>query len=126
MSSGLLASNCMLTEPGATLSQFAGEAIRCKRLPNDVVIEMEDPRCKIVAVEMDDLRCKSLLNRVALEIEDPRCNRVAIRMAVGSRGRCSGALVSMHEAIALSSTPLFTRHNSWNPVMIAPICNIRR
>jgi hypothetical protein len=46
VSSGLLASNCMLTEPGATLSQFAGEAIGCKRLPNDVVIEMEDPRCE--------------------------------------------------------------------------------
>jgi hypothetical protein len=58
----------MLTEQGATLSQFAGEAIGCKRLPNDVVLEMEDPRCK------------SLLNRVVLEIEDPRCNRVAIRM----------------------------------------------
>jgi hypothetical protein len=93
VSGGLLASNCMLTEPGATLSQFAGEAIGGKRLPNDV------------AIEMDDLRCKSRLNRVVLEIEDPRCNRVAIRMEVGSRGRCSDALVSMHETIALSSTP---------------------
>ena len=107
MSSGLLASNCMLTEPGATLSQFAGEAIGCKRLPNDVVIEMEDPRCKIVAIEMDDLRCrsplnavvieiedlrcKSLLNRVVLEIEDPRCNRVAIRM---EDPRCESLLMT--------------------------------
>jgi hypothetical protein len=57
---------------------------------------MEDPRCKIVAIEIDDLRCrsplngvvieiedlrcKSLLNRVVLEIEDPRCSSVAIRM----------------------------------------------
>jgi len=62
----------------------------------DVVIEMEDPRCKIVAIEMDDLRCrspfdgvvieiedlrcKSLLNRVVLEIEDARCSCVAIKM----------------------------------------------
>jgi hypothetical protein len=46
VNSGLLASNCMLAEPGATLSPFAGEAIGCKRLPNDVVIEMEDLRCK--------------------------------------------------------------------------------
>ena len=107
MSSGLLASNCTLTEPGATLSQFAGEAIRCKRLPNDVVIEMEDPRCKIVAIEMDDLRCrsplnavvieiedlrcKSLLNRVVLEIEDLRCNRVAIRM---EDPRCESLLMT--------------------------------
>jgi len=57
---------------------------------------MEDPRCKIVAMEMDelrgrsplngvviemeDLRCKSLSNRVVLEIEDLRCGRIAIRM----------------------------------------------
>ena len=57
---------------------------------------MEDPRCKIVAIEMDDLRCssalhgvvieiedlrcKSLLNRVVLEIEDSRCSCVAIKM----------------------------------------------
>ena len=66
MSSGLLASNCMLAEPGATLSPFAGEANGGKRLPNAVVIEMEDPRCK------------GLLSGVVLEIEDPRCNRVAI------------------------------------------------
>ena len=46
MSNGLLASNCMLTEPGATLSQFAGEVIGRKSLLNDVVIEMEDPRCE--------------------------------------------------------------------------------
>jgi hypothetical protein len=51
----------MLTEPGATLSQFAGEAIGCKRLPNDV------------AIEMDDLRCRSPLNAVVIEIEDLHC-----------------------------------------------------
>lgn len=56
---------------------------------------MEDTRCKIVAIEVDDLRCnrlndlviemgdfrcKSLLNRETLEIDDPRCNRMAIRV----------------------------------------------
>lgn len=61
MNSGLLASNCMLAEPGATLSPFAGEAIGCKRLPNDVVIEMEDLRCNRVAIRMEDPRCESLL-----------------------------------------------------------------
>ena len=107
MSSGLLASNCMLTEPGATLSRFAGEAIGCKRLPNDVVIEMEDPRCKIVAIEMDDLRCrnslngvvieiedfrcKSLIDRVVLEVEDTRCNRMAIKM---EDPRCKSLLMT--------------------------------
>ena len=64
--------------------------------PNHGVIEMEDPRCKIVAIEvydprrkgllsgvvieMEDLRCKSLLDRVVLEVEDPRHNRVVIEM----------------------------------------------
>ena len=57
---------------------------------------MEDPRCKIVAIEMDDLRCmnsldgvvieiedlrcKSLLNGVVLDIEDARCSCVSIKM----------------------------------------------
>ena len=95
MSNGLLASNCMLTEPGATLSQFAGEAIGCKRLPNDVVIEMEDPRCRsplnVVVIEIEDLHCKSLLSRVVLEIEDRRCNRVAIRM---EDPRCESLLMN--------------------------------
>jgi hypothetical protein len=58
VSSGLLASDCMLAEPGATLSQFAGEAIGCKRLPNDVAIEVEDPRCKRATVKMEDPRCE--------------------------------------------------------------------
>jgi hypothetical protein len=35
--------------------------VRCKSLPNDVEIEMEDPRCN------------SLLRGVVIEIEDPRC-----------------------------------------------------
>ena len=60
------------------------------------VIDMEDPRCKIVAVEMDelrsrsplngmliameDLRCRSLPNRATLEIEYPRCHCVQTKM----------------------------------------------
>ena len=57
---------------------------------------MEDSRCKVVAIEMDesrcrnsvngvvieieDFRCKSLIDRVVLEVEDARCNRSAIKM----------------------------------------------
>ena len=81
-------------------------AIGRKSLPNDGVIEMEDPRCRIAALEMDDLRCKGLLSgvmievedprykslyyRAALEIEDPRCNRVPIKM---EDPRCTSLLV---------------------------------
>lgn len=62
----------------------------------EAVIEMEDSRCRIVAIEtdelrgrspvngmvieMDDLRCKGLSNQVVLEIEDPRCGGIAIQM----------------------------------------------
>jgi len=60
------------------------------------VNEMDDARCKIAAIEMDelrgrsplsgvaiemeDLRCLGLSNRVALEIEDDRFSRLAIQM----------------------------------------------
>ena len=93
-------------QTASPLSQFAEESFGCKRMPNDGVIEMEDPRCRIAALEMDDLRCKGLLSgvmievedprykslhyRVALEIEDPRCNRVPIKM---EDPRCTSLLV---------------------------------
>src|ERR1017187_10147791 len=35
--------------------------VRCKSLPNRVVIEIEDPRYKIAAIEIEAPRCKSLL-----------------------------------------------------------------
>ena len=98
MSSGLLASNCTLTEPGATLSQFAGEAIGCKRLPNDVVIEMEDPRCKIAAIEVEDPRCKNLLSGVEIEVEDPRCKSLYYRVALEMEDpRCKRATVKIED-----------------------------
>jgi len=37
------------------------------------VTEMEDHRCIIVAMEMEDPRCKSLLHGLVHEMEDPRC-----------------------------------------------------
>jgi len=33
---------------------------------------MEDPRCKIAAIEAEDPRCKNLLSGVVIEVEDPR------------------------------------------------------
>jgi len=49
-----------------------------QELANEVVIAMEDPRCK------------SLLYRAELAMEDPRCNRVAIKM---EDPRCKSLLV---------------------------------
>ena len=98
MSSGLLASNCMLTEPGATLSQFAGEVIGRKSLLNDVVIEMEDPRCKIAAIEVEDPRCKNLLSGVEIEVEDPRCKSLYYRVALEMEdSRCKRATVKIED-----------------------------
>lgn len=47
---------------------------------NDMVIEMNDHRCKVAAIEAEDRRCLSLLNRVVIGMEDPRCRIVAIEM----------------------------------------------
>lgn len=44
-----------------------------KSLSDDVVIEMEDSRCKIAAIEADDPRCRGLLSGAVIEMEDPRC-----------------------------------------------------
>ena len=83
------------------LLQPAGKAIGRKNPPDGVVIEMEDPRCRIAAIAIEDPRCKGmlggveiemeaprcmgllrgvLLNRVAIEMEDPRCRHVGIEM----------------------------------------------
>lgn len=47
-------------------------------------IEMEDSRCQSmltgVVVEFEDQRCRSLNLRAEIEVEDRRCNRVENRM----------------------------------------------
>ena len=66
------------------------------RIPKEMVIEMNEPRCKIAAFEIDDprcgklldgvviviedLRCRNLGDRLVLEMEDPRCSRTAMKM----------------------------------------------
>ena len=46
------------------------------------VIKMEDPRCKIAAIEAEDPRCKNLLSGVEIEMEDPRCMSLLIRVVM--------------------------------------------
>ncbi|MGA2729271.1 MAG: hypothetical protein ACLPH3_00385 [Terracidiphilus sp.] len=48
-------------------------------------LEMDDPRCgkgllSGVEIEMEDSRCKSLFYGVALEMDDPRCRRETVDM----------------------------------------------
>ena len=40
-------------------------------MPNEVIV-MDDPRCKVAAIETEDARCKSLLSGMATEVEDYR------------------------------------------------------
>ncbi len=70
----------------------------CKRLPNGGVIEMEDPRFRIAAIEMDDLRCKGLLCGVEIEMEDPRCKTLFYRVALEMEDpRCQRVTVDMED-----------------------------
>jgi hypothetical protein len=43
---------------------------------------MEDSRCKVVAIEMDDFRCRNSLSGVAIEMEDFRCKNLVDRMVL--------------------------------------------
>jgi len=53
--------------------QPAGQVTGRKGLPDGVVSEMEDPRCKIAAIQVEDPRCIGILRGVVIEMEDPRC-----------------------------------------------------
>ena len=53
--------------------------IGCESLPTYLEIEMEDSRCRIAAVELDDARCKSLIQGVVIEAEDHRCKSLGYR-----------------------------------------------
>jgi len=74
----------------------AEEATGCKCLPIEMVMNMEDPRYKIVAMKMESLRCRSELDAVVLEIEDPRCQNLHNRAVLeieDSRCKCEGVEV---------------------------------
>ena len=44
---------------------------------NEVLIEMEFSRCRMVAIAIDDPRGAGLLSGVAIEVEDVRCRNLA-------------------------------------------------
>jgi hypothetical protein len=56
--------------------------IGCQSPPKDLVIEMEDSRCKVAAVESEDPRCKCLLQGVEIEVEDPRYKSLRYSAAI--------------------------------------------
>jgi hypothetical protein len=50
---------------------------------NSVVINMEDPRCRIAAIDAEDPRCKNLLCGVEIGLEDPRSMSLPFRVVIG-------------------------------------------
>ena len=56
--------------------------MRRKSLPDGVVIEMENARCRIAAIEVEDPRCCGLLRGVEVEMEDPRCKGLLHGVAI--------------------------------------------
>jgi len=65
-----------------TRFQPADKAAGRKSLPDGVVIEMEDPRCKIAAIEAEDPRCKGMVRGVVIEMEVPRCKGLLQGVAI--------------------------------------------
>ncbi len=72
--------------------------IGCKSLPRDLVTDMEDPRCRVAAVESEDLRCKFLLQGMEIEVEDLRCRNLGYNRAVGMEDpRCNRVAMVMDD-----------------------------
>jgi hypothetical protein len=56
---------------------------------NEMVIEMQTSRCRMVAVEAEDVRSKVLLTGVSIEMEDLRCKGLNPKAASEfTDGRC--------------------------------------
>ena len=55
-----------------------------------VVMDMEDSRCKIAAIEIEHSRCKELWNGIVIEAEDSRCKNLVTRRTIEIEDpRCS-------------------------------------
>ena len=63
----------------------------CENLLKDLVMIMEERRCKIVAASMEDSRCVSSLNSGLFEIEDPRCVSLQSRVVIEIEDRRSNS-----------------------------------
>lgn len=59
---------------------------------------MDDPRCKIAAIVMDDSRCNGLLNGMVIEIEDLRCKSLLYRAKNDMEDpRCGSTAIEMDD-----------------------------
>lgn len=58
---------------------------------------MDDPRCKIAAIETDDSRCSGLLNGMVIEMEDLRCKSLLYRASGMEDPRCASTAIEMDD-----------------------------
>jgi hypothetical protein len=59
---------------------------------------MDDPRCKIAAIETDDPRCKGLLNGAVIVMEDLRCMSLIYRVSIEMDDpRCRSSATEMDD-----------------------------
>lgn len=89
------------------LISVAKEAIWRKNLPNEVTIEMEDPRLKIATMRMEDSRCNSLNGDAVAEMDDPRCKS----LLMGGASEMEDALCRI--AASEMEDPRCQRLRSW-------------
>jgi hypothetical protein len=65
---------------------------------DEMVIEMQFSRCRMVAVEADDARSKVLLTGVTIEMEDLRCRGLNPNAAIEfTDGRCHWVGIEMED-----------------------------
>lgn len=63
-----------------------------------VVIEMDDPRYTVAAIETEDARCKGLLKGMGIEAEDYRYKRLRYSVSIEMDDpRCKSAATEMDD-----------------------------
>jgi hypothetical protein len=78
------------------LGSLSGRARMGSR--DEMVIEMQSSRCRMVAVEAEDPRSKALLTGVAIEMEDLRCKGLNPKAAIEfTDGRCHWVGIEMED-----------------------------
>ena len=80
------------------MMSFCGTTIPAEGSAERGVIEMEDPRCKVAAIEMEDSRLKGFRNGMEIVIEDLRCERLPSRVALQTEDpRCMHVVTVMED-----------------------------
>ena len=80
------------------ICQLAEQAFARIFLSSEVAIEMEDPRYKVAAIEMEDSRCTGLQNGMDIQVEDFRCERLPNRAAIPAEDpRCAHLVVATED-----------------------------